>query len=145
MRILFTTDRIDAPSTVLNQKLFDTLNKTEGVKVDFFNRNYEDYDVVLFMGYDPKVEEAKTDNPKIKVGIVDIRPSSNYKPKNIDFIVANGIEMKDWYLKETPNIFIYPIYPFSSSDYLSFTNIKNYTLKVYFIIFKRKLDYKYWK
>lgn len=111
MRILFTTNHIDMPSTMLNADRLKLLNNIDGVSIDFYNRNYAEYDVVLFMGYAPAIEEARAANPKLKIGIIDPRPEFNKHYIGMDFILANGIEMKDWYLKVTPHIFIYYIYP----------------------------------
>ncbi len=111
MKILFTTDNTDAPSTMLNAGLLKRLNGTEGVRIDFFNKNYKEYDVVLFMGYDPDIKGARQTNKKIKVGVIDPRPGFKTPPAGADFILANGIEMKDWCLRFTPNIYIYHIYP----------------------------------
>lgn len=111
MRLLFNTKHRDAPSTIFNSELLKFLNDIDGVKIDFFNQRYEDYDVVLFMGYDPEIENARAANPGIKIGVIDPRPSSKNQPVGADFILANGIEMKDWYIKYSPNICIYYIYP----------------------------------
>ena len=87
------------------------LQAVSGVEIDFYNRRYEAYDVILFMGYDPKCREAKSINPKAKVGVIDIRPAAKQETDGADFIIANGIEMYDWYTKVTGHIFLYPPYP----------------------------------
>lgn len=112
MKILLSTDFIDSPSTVLNMSLLKNLNNIEGVSIDFFNNNYASYDVVLFMGYDPKIAEVRAANPNIKTGVIDPRPSSAVDLAGADFIMANGIEMKDYYLSFNPNIYTYYIYPY---------------------------------
>lgn len=111
MKILFTTNHLDTPSTLLNADKLKHLNSIDRVSIDFYNTNYAAYDVIIFMGYDPEIEEARAANPTIKIGVVDPRPSFERQPIGADFILANGIEMKDWYLKYTRNIFIYYIYP----------------------------------
>ena len=83
----------------------------DGVEIDFYNRNYAEYEVILFMGYDPKVRDARKINPNAKIGVIDIRPSSRNEIVGADFVIANGIEMKDWYSKTIPAIFVYPPYP----------------------------------
>ena len=55
MRILFSTDSVNQISTQINVPNYARLGELEGVSIDFFNRNYADYDVVLFMGYDARV------------------------------------------------------------------------------------------
>lgn len=112
MKILFTTKYREAPSTELNLELLKHLNNIPGVKFDCYGTNYAAYDVVLFMGYDPDIEAARAANPHIKIGIIDPRPEFKTQPTGMDFILANGIEMKDWYLQYTPHIFVYYIYPY---------------------------------
>lgn len=111
MRILFTTDYPDKVSTQLNEPSLALLSKINGVEIDFYNSEFDKYDVVLFMGYDPKVSEARQANPKIKIGVIDPRPSTLHLSFGADFIVANSIEMQDWCANYFTNIFIYPIYP----------------------------------
>lgn len=111
MKILFTTDNTNAPSTLLNAGLLKRLNAMDGVRIDFFNRNYKEYDAVLFMGYDPDIKGARQAGKNIKIGVIDPRPGFKTQPVGVDFILANGIEMKDWCLRFTPNIHIYHIYP----------------------------------
>jgi glycosyltransferase involved in cell wall biosynthesis len=111
MRILFTTDYRDAVSTVINAPNFARLGEIDGVSIDFYNRNYTAYDVVLFMGYDARVAEARQSKPSLKIGVIDLRPSMLPLALGADFIVANGIEMQDWCANHFSNIYIYPIYP----------------------------------
>jgi hypothetical protein len=111
IRVLFATEHVSAISTELNANNLKHLNDVEGICIDFYNTNYEEYDVVLFMGYDFDIERARFVNPNIKIGIIDPRPGLKKQPVGVDFILANGIEMKDWYLQYTPNIFTYYIYP----------------------------------
>jgi len=108
---LFATDAANQVSTQLNVPNYARLNEVEGVSIDFYNRNYKDYDVVLFMGYDPRVAEARAIKPSLRIGVIDLRPSSLKKSLGADFVIANGIEMQDWLADYFENIFIYPIYP----------------------------------
>ena len=110
MKILFTTRHINSPSTILNVRKLKSLNSMNGISIDFYNTDYADYDVLLFMGYDADIKGARKKNLDIKIGVIDPRPSQKDQPSGADFILANGIEMKDWYLKFTHNIFIYYIY-----------------------------------
>jgi len=111
MRILFATDKREKISTQLNVPNYEKLNGLDGVSIDFYNHNYADYDVVLFMGYDARVTEARTINPFIKIGVIDPRPPKLNEILGADFVIANGIEMQDWLADYFENIFIYPIYP----------------------------------
>ena len=112
MRILFTTSRFNAPSTILNLELLKGLEEIEGVEFEVNAHSaYAGYDVILFMGYDAEILCARDENPTALLGVIDPRPSFSRQPLQADFILANGIEMKDWYSKFCANIFIYPIYP----------------------------------
>jgi len=111
MKILFCTNFKDEPSTVLNISNMKYINQIDGHIIDFFRHDYANYDVVLFMGYDPDILAARKANKSIKIGIIDPRPSSGIDIKSADFIIANGIEMKDYYINLVPSIFIYPIFP----------------------------------
>lgn len=111
MRILFATDSKDKISTQLNAPNFAKLSEIEGVQIDFYNHNYADYDVVLFMGYDARVAEARAAKPDLKIGVIDVRPFGVQNIRGADFVVANGLEMQDWLANYFENIFIYPIYP----------------------------------
>ena len=111
MRILFTTDAIDKPSTQLNAPNYAKLNELDGVSIDFYNRNYADYDVVLFMGYDARVAEARAAKPSLKIGVIDLRFIDVGDAHGADFAIANGVELYDWLSNHFENIFVYPIYP----------------------------------
>jgi len=111
MRILFATDAIDQVSTQLNAPNYAKLNELEDVHIDFYNRNYADYDVVLFMGYDPRVAEARAAKPSLKIGVIDLRFMDIGDAHGADFAIANGVEVYDWLSNYFEHIFIYPIYP----------------------------------
>jgi len=111
IKLLFTTKYVGAISTKLNADNLKYLNSIEGIHIDFYNTEYANYDVVLFMGYDFDIQGARAANPTIKIGVIDPRPGLKREPVGADFIIVNGIEMKDWYLKYTSNIFTYYIYP----------------------------------
>lgn len=111
MRILFATDAKDEISTQLNTPNFARLKDFEGVHIDFYNHNYADYDVVLFMGYDARVAEARAAKPDLKIGVIDLRPSSIERSLGADFVIANGMDMQDWLSDYFEHIFVYPIYP----------------------------------
>lgn len=111
LHILFTTQFVKSPSTLFNVEMLQNLSKFDEVTIDFYNNEYQKYDVILFMGYDPDIQNARSMNKHAKIGVIDPRPTFKQQPEGADFILANGIEMKDLYMKFTPNIFIYYIYP----------------------------------
>jgi glycosyltransferase involved in cell wall biosynthesis len=71
-----------------------------------------DFSTLLIMGYAleslPLLKQERSD---LRIGVVDPRPTFVHQPVGCDFILANGIEMMDWYCRFTSNIFFYPIYP----------------------------------
>ncbi len=111
MRILFHTRKRDAPSTQINAPNLARLADVPGVEIDLFGGSFADYDVVLFMGYDPEVARVREENPAALVGIVDPRPFSADHVRRADFVVANGLEMEGWAARHCSNIYVYPIYP----------------------------------
>ena len=111
MRILFATDAINQVSTQLNAPNYARLNELEGVSIDFYNHNYADYDVVLFMGYDARVAEARAVKPSLKIGVIDLRFMDIGDARGADFAIANGVEIHDWLSNYFENVFIYPIFP----------------------------------
>ncbi len=110
MRILFNTEKKEAISTILNLQKLNLLNNIDDVDFTSFQDDYENYDVVLLMGYDFNVESVRKRNPKALVGVIDPRPPQDIQPEGVDFILANGIEMRDYY-SSYKNVFDYYIYP----------------------------------
>ena len=107
MKTVLITKEVNAPSTVLNRSLLELLpNFQFSTELDQIYA-----DVILFMGYDPKIEEARKINPNAIIGIIDPRPGSEVKLRNADFYLANGVEMVNFFASTNSNYFIYPIYP----------------------------------
>jgi len=81
------------------------------IKFNDFN-NYEKYDVVLFFKYQLKSKDlifARHKNNRILIGIIDPRQNLSKKfIEQIDFLVVDSIEMKDYYLNlKKPILFYY--------------------------------------
>ncbi len=110
MRILLTTQRPDAVSSKINIPNFLRINDIKGVSIDLGGTEYAEYDFILFMGYDPRIAEARAVNPSAKIGIIDPRPGNREVVNGADFIIANGPEMRDFFADQFANIFLYPIY-----------------------------------
>ena len=117
MKIILVTDQPGSPSyqfyceIMSGLHLYDcTFQKTNStLKV-----NYNLYDIVLFMGGSNLASHAKTVNKKILCGIVDPRSLKTEEFKDIDFIIANGIESKIFFSIKNLPCFIYPTYPIVS-------------------------------
>lgn len=114
MRFLFDTEYRDAVSTVINLDNFRRLEAIDGVSFSAFKDDYAHHDVILFMGYDPKIEAARAAHPNAKIGVVDIRPGGFETAKGADFLVSNGPEMTAFAARHFSNIIEYPIYPTAS-------------------------------
>ncbi|HEX7076604.1 MAG TPA: glycosyltransferase [Hyphomicrobiaceae bacterium] len=110
MRILLTTEQTQAISTLINLENLRRLNEIDGVTFTAFRQDYKNFDVILFMGYDPRVSEARTVNPAAKIGVVDIRPGTLEAARGADFLVSNGPEMSAMAARYFSNVFEYPIF-----------------------------------
>lgn len=111
MRMLFSTDKRSAVSTEINLKNFERLGDIDGVSFSAFQRDYQNFDVILFMGYDPMIAQARAANPSAKIGVVDVRPMVLETARGADFLVSNGPEMTALAARYFSNVFEYPIYP----------------------------------
>jgi glycosyltransferase involved in cell wall biosynthesis len=111
VRILFTTQQRSAVSTVINLKNFSRLAEIAGVHFSAFSDDFASHDVIMFMGYDPQIAEARKMAPHAKIGIVDPRPGTLAACRGADFVIANGPEMTAMASRYVSNIFEYPIYP----------------------------------
>lgn len=114
MRFLFDTAHRDAVSTAINLANFRRLEAIDGVSFTAFQDDYENHDVILFMGYDPEIARARAANPAAKIGIVDIRPGGFDAARGADFLVSNGPEMSAFAARHFSNIVEYPIYTSTS-------------------------------
>ncbi len=110
IRILFTTEHREQHYTIQAVNMLSGLNEFDGVQIDFFDTDYQKYDVILFMGYDPRVLEARASNPRSRIGVIDPR-SVTEDVVNADFIVAQGIEEMNWASDYVFDICRYDIYP----------------------------------
>jgi len=107
MRILLTTEFVTSPSTEIYRRLLDEMNQSTDSSFHFGGTDYENYDVVIFMGYDPDVAGARKANPHALIGIIDVRPSAGVPLVGADFLLANGVEMRDFWSGSVPHIFVY--------------------------------------
>ncbi len=101
-----------AASRVCIQRLGKQLI-ARGHRVVFNDWNhYDQYDVVLFMSYDPEVEAARKQNPKIIIGIGDPKPQQiDTTARDADFLLVSSLEQRDLFLRANANPFIFPMFP----------------------------------
>jgi hypothetical protein len=86
-----------------------------GVRLDICDDpktvNYSVYDVALFMGFDQAASLAKNSNPSIIICVIEPRAAQNNAFDDVDFIVVNGIEAKDYFSKYHHETILYYAYP----------------------------------
>ncbi|MGD8458442.1 MAG: hypothetical protein PVF83_18865 [Anaerolineales bacterium] len=86
-----------------------------GISLDIMDHpktvNYTKYDVALFMGFDQTASLAKAENPSIITGVIEPRSAQNNSFDDVDFIVVNGIELKDFFSKYHKKSILYYAYP----------------------------------
>lgn len=107
MRILLTTKLVSAPSTEIYRRLLQEIDRSTDSSFHFGGNDYENYDVVIFMGYDPDIVGVRRANPSATVGIIDVRPASGIPLAGADFLLANGVEMRDFWAGSVPHILVY--------------------------------------
>lgn len=107
MKLLFNTRNREAVASAAYSKAFSTL-----ANIDFYTwDSYGDYDVVFFMPYEkdlPDIKTARLENPTIKIGLID--PRGTIQPdiiRDVDFIIIDSLEMRDFFAKYQKPIFTY--------------------------------------
>lgn len=77
--------------------------------------NYKFYDFAIFMqspNTRKAIAKAKTDNPDIRIGIIDPRGRNAFETvKHSNFLIVNSVEKADFFSAIQPNIFMYYDYP----------------------------------
>lgn len=112
MRIVFTTEHRNAPSTILNLSCLKELGAYPDVTFTAFPEDLSEADVILFMGYDPDIRAARAASPNALVGIIDPRPGTLVKAAGADFLMVNGPEMAAMSQGTGIRTLFYPIYKF---------------------------------
>lgn len=107
MRVLLTTEYVSAPSTEIYRRLLEKINQRADSSFSFGGNEYQNFDVVMFMGYDPDIAGVKQVNPDALVGLIDVRPTVDVSVEGADFLLSNGVEMKDYWVDRLAHIFVY--------------------------------------
>ena len=128
MRILFTTEHRSSVSTEINLENLKQVDQVPGVSLCAYQQDYQNFDVILFMGYDPQIEKARAANPSAKIGVIDVRPSHLERARTADFLLSNGPEMSSMAARYFSNIFEYPIYPLVTGKKKEGTNSRRITI-----------------
>ena len=132
MKILLTGSNINSPSYLFYK---ESLNKIPRHKknIKFFFRKFDQnlllrhYDIILFMSGTKNINFSKIKDSKC--GIVDPRAANYDNFKNYNFIIANGLEEKNFFSYTKLPTFIYPVYP--SVKLIKKKSIKKKTIITY--------------
>lgn len=118
MRFVLNTNRYDAGSRVCIYELHKRLvSHGEDATLNDWS-HYEQYDFVVFMGYDHEIRKAKKDNPRIKVILADPKLTSKEQisaAESADLLIVSSIEQRDAFLELNPNIHIHYMFPMTKS------------------------------
>jgi glycosyltransferase involved in cell wall biosynthesis len=108
MKVVFNTKHPFAAASMFYNQAFTTIGE-----MDFYNRNFDAYDVALFMTYDhSEIEGVKKSFPHLKIGVIDPRsPAVLDSTPYCDFIIVDSIEMEDFWRGARKPIFKYVEYP----------------------------------
>lgn len=116
MKIILTSSKKNAASFIFYSESLKKINDSfPDITFETSNTpsrvDYGGFDVALFMGYDEESTLAKQQNKDIITGILDPRTGQKNSFQNVDLIVANDIESKDYFSQFSDNIVIYHTYP----------------------------------
>jgi len=117
LRILLATDHPNSPSYIFYAASLERINNEAnlGAAVTVFTStagiDYSGFDVALFLGGSSQAAAAKAANPQIVTGLVDPRYSQSNEFKFVDLLITQGIEARDYFAGQAPNVLIYETYP----------------------------------
>lgn len=114
LRFVLNSNYTGAGAWICIEKLSRTLQEMGYIAAKNDFNNYKNYDVAIFMSPDAEVDIARTQNPKILVGIADPKLSSPKLIEDVikaDFLMVSSLEQRDIFLKYDPNIFIFYMLP----------------------------------
>lgn len=110
MKIVFNSRHPESPATIFYKS--GMINIAD-LRMDVFD-SYEDFDVILVMGFGRDLQEAKlarSKNTRAKIGLLDPRGYlSQDVVKSIDFLVVDSIEMQDFFTQYGKPVFRYVEY-----------------------------------
>lgn len=116
-RFVLNTHTPDSAAALVCIQSLGRLLEEAGRSVTYGDwENYNRYDVVIFMAHDAEIEKARSQNPDIKIGLADPKPSDTLSPQQADFLLVSSIEQREVFLQYNPNIFIYYMFPDFDAD-----------------------------
>jgi glycosyltransferase involved in cell wall biosynthesis len=113
LKFLINTRHLTTASSKVCVHDLSSLLKEHGFEVKINDwSNYQDYDVVIFLCYDPEIKKARSINPDILVGLADPKLNKNIQDAiDADFLTVSSLEQRDVFLRYNKNIFIYYMFP----------------------------------
>lgn len=119
IRVQFFAKDFKNPSFSFYSQLMGELTPREhgvdfSIAKDFVREGTEKIDVALVMGGEYSREWAsalRQSDPSVRIGVIDPRPAHCPRIDDLDFIVANGLESRDFYYKFVSDVFVYYTYP----------------------------------
>ena len=118
LKIVLTSSKTNAASYIQYKQNLNEINLDSDntdiildISNDPKNVQYNLYDIALFMGYDEASKIAKQQNHSILTGIIDPRASFKNNFKFTDFVIANGLESKDYFSQYMEQVFVYHTFP----------------------------------
>jgi hypothetical protein len=131
LKFLFNTRCDDAGTRVCIYDLQQHLSRLGfDTTLNVWN-DYRSYDVVVFMGYDSSILNARYQNPNIKVVLADPKLTSKKYIKaaiDADLLLVSSIEQRDSFLRLNQNILIYYMFPDFPRRLKNHTNNKSLIL-----------------
>ncbi len=108
MKIIFNTSQPEAAASLFYRQALQSMGE-----VSFYDQDFLNYDVALFMTYDHElIPSIKLSFPHLKIGIIDPRTYQVYpSTQHCDFIIVDSIEMEDYWRRSNLPIFRYVEYP----------------------------------
>lgn len=116
MKIAFVCENTGSPSFQFYRDSFLEMNQ-EGSAVSvslgesLHDFDYQDYDVVLFMGFGFAPEQVRAVNKKALIGVVEPRAAQKNTFEGVDFIITNSMEARDYFSAFHDTFFMYHVYP----------------------------------
>jgi glycosyltransferase involved in cell wall biosynthesis len=119
LRVVLNTRTDDAAARLGIRGLAERLRE-HGVDATTDDWNhYEAYDVAVFLGYDHDLDAAKTQNPAIRVALVDPKVSRAdwaEAARRADFLMVGSVEQRDAFLRVNRNVVVYYMFPIVAAE-----------------------------
>ena len=75
---------------------------------------YDRYDVAVFVAYDHEIDEARRQNPAIRIVLADPKqrtPEAVEAARGADLLLVSSVEQRDVFLRTNRNVLVYTMFP----------------------------------